>query len=342
MDRRNFLFGSSSLALSGGKMFPEVRFDLTNWSGVAEQGTWTGYKEDGTVIGSATGDVTSILQDTMDYAVVNGYSFRATGRTYQANGSVPFLCLYGTITIKPSICNVMLFDNCCILSRPVNRGPGLVFDSFEDLTFEYRGGQFVYEGDVAGVRFEPTNLVPADNAILCALAKVKFQAITIRPNSGIDAAAVEWNPGSHKIWAGQYNFGEVDGLGVVHETMRVMSPTNGGSFENNMVTASMVSNSTRATVQVGMGQGNQQKIRHNSWKFGSLQPGTASSDGFNTFGCYDRIEVGVIGNDNMAPNGLNRGIVLEPGSVGNRYSYNEIYGSNGGDVVNAGTDNVRY
>ena len=174
------------------------------------------------------------------------------------------------------------------------------------------------------------------------MAKVKFQAITIRPGSAQTVAAVEWAPINGSIWGGQYNFGEVDGWNIATEPMRVLSPANGKFFSGNRISASMVCNSKTAAVQVGTSQLNQANIKHNMWEFNTIQPGNATSDGFNSFGSYDRFVCSVIGNDNMAPNGLNRGIVLEPGSVGNRYSYNEIYGSNGGDVVNAGTDNVRY
>jgi hypothetical protein len=317
---------------------PCVRFSLTGWSGVAEQCTWTGYQENDTAIGTATGDVTSLLQDTIDYAAANGLPFRGSGRTYNSSGVAGYLCTYGTITIPPNICNVMLFDNCCILARPADGGPALVFNSFEDLTFEHRGGQVVYTGDSAIVLFQPKNLVPADNAVTMNLGKIKFQALTVQ--AGTNPCVMEFDPTMGHIWGMKVCLGEVDCGGHGNEAIRVLNPSPTTFFQDNCVEWLIVCNSLRAAIQEGMGFANQANIRRNTWRGNCIEPGAFTSDGFNTFGSLGRLEVTFIGDDEMAA-GLNRGIVLEPGSQGYRYSYVNIAGA-ATNVVDAGTGNVQY
>lgn len=337
---------------------PTVRMNLTSINAFSpvEGATWTSYKENGTVLGQASGDVTTLLEDTLAYAYENGFPFHATGRTFRgtnsaigidpnhptlsiARGTPMYMCLYRTVKLPPMICHSAIFDNVGILSRPIDGGWGLEFDSFEDLTFEQRGGQFLYRGDAGAIRFNPTNPVPGDEAITMNTGKIKFQAVTLQEklNAGSHPSVVKFELSACSMFLNDISFGEVDGTNLADHAIYVLQDLynpNGFIFQANKISALTAYRTLAAAVQIGNGPVNQNNIRYNEWDFRCVQPGNYA-DGINTFGSNDTFNVGAIGSVSVNKD-MFRGLVFNPDTNNNKYHVGAFIPPFSQDVINAG------
>lgn len=305
-----------------------------NYSNV-ENATWVAYDESGKLLGRATGDQSDLLQAVINYAVANGLPLTVTGRTYVTQPReklVSFLCVYKTIKIPPITTGEIIFSNVVLLSRPTDFGPAISFDSAEGLYFEQRGGQVLYRGKQAAVQFYPeTPTSNADDAIQINTSKIKFSAITVQEQGPPGGIAVKFDISKGSIWGNYFEFGETDGFNQGDYVVLVTPPNDQSidkhyvdtRFESNIIRASMLVRSNVAGVYIGSSTVGSERIRHNVWNIGSIQPGSEEAVGIISFGSFDTFNVGVIGNSNMQK-GLAHGVLVGEGAEGNRWNIGEI------------------
>lgn len=317
---------------------PVVRMNLLAWAGVSEQATWGWFDESGVLQQQATGDVTAILQNAISYAAPLGIPFQITGRSYRrSDGAVPFLCTYGTITVPPVVGWCWDMAGCLPLMRPADLGPGIIVDSSETFHWYQKGGEFLYRGNSAAIRFKPQTPTNTDNCLGMNTADIDLGSITTQAQGSSNPIPVEFDPSIGTIKWNRIRFGQVSGGGVAPQAYRVINPSAGTYFESNQIQIGYLIGTTSAAAQIGLGTANQANIRGNSYDIGAIEPSNANSDGFNTFGSCDRIMIGSVGG---IASSANRGLVLEPGGAGNRYLVGQYFNCAGGDVIDAGINNI--
>ena len=285
----------------------------------ASTSTWVVQKPDGTFL-SIAGSTTDGLQEAIDYATTNGFALKVTGYGYsQPAGIAPQLSMTTTLNVPPTLQQSITFENVVIFAQPSDFGAGIIFDSGLLLNWDFRA-LLLYEGDDYAVRFKPVDVAQPDNTAQIIISRYYFSGVVVRNVTGrTPLGNVYLDPSAGSIRETQFSFGEVFGAGGPSGTAGqygiVVANTGAGTyFENNRIDASYLYSMTVAGVQVGVSTTNQANLRNNKWVLGSVQTNGASSDIFNTYGSYDTVDVSMSNQQGT----VNRGVIFEPNTVGNR------------------------
>ncbi|MFA5921224.1 MAG: hypothetical protein WC856_08015 [Methylococcaceae bacterium] len=328
-----------------------VKFYLSNYNSTNdEMHTWAWADETGALKETAIGDAAAILRNAINYAVANGMPFSADCRTYLVNGHQPFLILNSSVGFPPSVGMKFEFDNCLILSRPVDGGDAFILDSSETMVLKFEGGEVLYRGYGCAFRLHPQLSTTTDSFTGINLARIDFGQVTVQPASPGDvtygqptpnACGIEMDPSSGSFFGNVFTTGQADCKLNCANTIRVKNPSSTTVFRNNKFNGGMIASATQSTIQIGEyipGQPLPTGIYGNIWEFGSIDPNVAGADGFNSWANGDTLIAGSVGGNVQ----IWRTIVWEPGATNNAYRVGIFGPSNSGTtngIVDAGTTN---
>jgi hypothetical protein len=307
---------------------------------------WTILAPDGSTV-SQGGTTTSGLQEAINYATTNGVPLRVIGGGSTSGGVTrPFIACSTGITI-PAVnqWSAIFYDVNITFTTGVN-GPAFSFDSAEVSDFLFLGGQIVYQPASPGatsfcVYVKPVNATPTSAVIAYTASRIYISNIAC-PATGTGIAVWQFDITNGSIDNCFFGSSELNGTGSgvsanMQYGINIVNAQVTTAFEQNILDFSDIHKVTLAGVQVGATTTNQGNYRHNLWRLGGIRPSGASSDGFNTYGSYDIVQIGGITNEEGT---LNRGLITEPGAVGNIFIYGQITGNGGSAVVDSGSNSI--
>jgi len=252
-----------------------------------------------------------------------------------------YIASSATITVPPAEQWDAQFYQVNLTFSTTVTGPGLQFNSCMICNFNWSGGQIVYQPNTPlassyAVYFNPTLAVPLDGLIGITGSSFYISNLAAPASGGTAAAVWGFNIANGGIDTSTFGSVEINGTGTgltanTDYGIVVFGVTASTAFQQNTINVTNIHISKTAAIQIGTSSTNAGNYRGNTWNIGGINPSGASSDGINTFGSFDKFNIGQITNQQGT---LNNGVVIEPGAVKNSFEIGEISGAAGAAIVN--------
>jgi hypothetical protein len=253
---------------------------------------------DGTQL-DTTGTLTGGLQEAIDYANNNGFDFYCHGGGIEATSpatDVGVITCTHTLSCPPCQNRSFTFKSVTLnFTNALGSNPGLLFDSFMMLDWDFRG-QVVYQGGGAAVRFAAANNVPYDNVLTQVDSNIRIDTVAYLGNTSssvmgtdVDSACVYFAGAMHRC---KLHFGELNGSNWDKDTQVVTTSANYGvfaassEFKHNIIDIVGIHNVKKSGIQVGTSTSI--TPNGNTWRIGVIEPdgnyGSTATTGIDTFG----------------------------------------------------------
>lgn len=328
MSLRQFLGAAAGIATPGAVRM----YRIGDW-------LWEVRGPSGEII-NTTGTTTQGLQEAINYAVAHGYDLHVSGgvvTTTGGNFDPAVITCSTTVFIPPVQKCVMRFDAVSLLvTAAVGSSPGLHFNSFMMLTFDF-SGQVIYEGNGAAVKFEASGVLP-DGFPAQVDSRIRIHTVAYVAGGGDSDSACIKITGAAAPSHCRFEFGEINGSGYDWNTQQVTIIAKRGisvdncPFEQNIIDVGRVHHVSNVGVQVGTSVSGARPAR-NSWRIGAIQP-AGSANGFDTFANNEFIDLAV----NNDSGGVVNGVYFQASAINNTVIAREMRGCQGTQVIDLSPD----